>query len=241
MAWLSLVIVTLIFFTPSFGIGPQVAARDMALNIHLPLVTMAIPIPFTGPLRLFLYSGGAWAVLWLVPYLIDKFLGEKALREPLEYEAQVSQGKKNKGYIDFLSRIRLWNDLVNAFRPEFSGQLAVRLAKILVWFMVIKAIVVYLLRAALNTLVPLLTTWLTAQFGALFISQLKDGLSQGLATLLGLRADNSVVLVVFCILVLIANRAFQVEQRYRYDYAVQKHQREIKKSQAEIVVSATQL
>jgi hypothetical protein len=227
MAWLSLIVVGLVFFSPEIGIGPQVSVQDIPLVIPLPFVSAALRIPFTGPLRLFLESAGAWLILWLIPFHVDRWLGENALKE-------------KKPYKDLLKRIGLWDDLVIAFRPVITDQLATTLAKILLLFVIIKAIVIYLLQAIHDSIVSLLTTWLTSQAGAQFALVISELVGQSLEFLLGLRPNNGVVLVVFCLLVLIANKAYKLERRLRHEFMIRVNQVERKSRQREIAIPATQ-
>lgn len=214
MAWIALVIVTLIFFIPGIGLGPLLAAQDIALSVPLPFFKFAISIPFTGPVRLFAVCLATWLLLWLVPIWLERWLKT-----------------------DFLTKIGLHNDLVHAYRPPHSIKVAVFLAKITFWVALVKAVLILVLRAVVELLLPLLAVLL----GPALAPWVSGGLNQVLGGLLGLRADWSVVLVVFCVLVLIANWGFKWEQSQRYIRDIRQIQFERRKNQKEIVIPSTQI
>jgi hypothetical protein len=215
MAWFALVIVTLVFFTPSIGIGPSVAAHDIAISIPLPLMDFAVSVPFTGPLRLFAACAGTWLILWQIFYWLDRWLKW-----------------------DLLKRIGLYNDLIYASRPLRSLGAALFLAKTTIWVLVVKTVLIILLRLAVNYLVPYLSTlsWIPADI----LPWVTDIITQGLNGLLGLNSTWSVSLLIFAILVLIANRTFEWEKRGRYDRDIRDHQTRRRKDQKDIVIPATQ-
>jgi len=227
MAWLSLVIVTLLFFTPVIGIASRVAAQDMIASINLYGISVAIPIPGIGSLRLFLVCFAVWLILWLALYLPDRWLASKALRE-------------HKPYRDFLSRVGFWNDLVNAFRPTVSNRIAVWLARLVFFGLLIKMILGFLLQLVVDGLLPLLAAWLS-RLGDGFTVSLGHALGQGAQSLLRFGMNTAgMLLLILSVMVMIADLAFQDEQRYRADYAIQQHQSTQRKRQNEIVISATQ-
>ncbi|MFH2103363.1 MAG: hypothetical protein ABIJ39_08425 [Chloroflexota bacterium] len=215
MAWLALVIVTLAFFAPGIGIGPSVAAHDIALPITLSLMSFAVNIPFTGPLRLFASCAGTWLILWQAFFWLDRWL--KA---------------------DFLRRIGLYNDLIYASRPPRSLGVAVFLAKATLWVLVVKAVLIVLLRLAVNFLVPYLSTlsWIPADI----LPWVTDIVTQGWINLLGLSSNWNVSLFILGVLVLIVNRAFEWEKRGRYYQDVRHNQDRRRNHQKDIVIPATQ-
>ena len=225
MAWLSLVIVTLIFFAPGSGVAIRIATQNMIASISWHGFSVAIPIPGSGALRLFLISFAVWAIIWLVLCLPDRLLAQRALKE-------------HRPYRDFLTRIGLWNDLIKSFRRFVSGWLVVWLAKFVFWAWIAKFIIGILLQLAMDKLLPLLASWLAAQFGSGIVSFLQSFLSQGTKELTGFGMNiNGLVLLVFAVLVLIVNRAYTLEQRNRFDNATQLLQREQRDSQKDIVIS----
>ena len=209
MAWLSLVIVTLIFFAPGYGIAPRIVTQDMVASISLGGISAAIIIPGTGPLRLFVICFCVWAVIWLILYIPDHLLARKALRE-------------RKPYRDFLSRIGLWHDLVNSFQRYITGQVVVWLARFVFWGFIAKLVIGYLLQLALDKFLPVIANWLVAHFSSEVISILQGVLRQGAQDLTGFGMNSyGLVLFVFALLVLIVNRAYAIEQHGRLDYATQ--------------------
>jgi hypothetical protein len=231
MAWISLIVVALIFFTPILGIAPQVMGKDLTFLIHLAGVSVAFPIPGSGPLRLLLECAGLWLLLWLLLYLPDRWLGEKALVE-------------KKPYSDFLTIKRmewLWNDFVKSFRPSFSSRLAVQLAKLVIFGILAAFVLGYLLQLALDSILPLVVNFLVSQFGAEFVSLLQTFLGQAAQELVhfGMN-ENGIALLVLSALVLAANWFFEKEQQYRYNYAVQQRQNKARIEQKEIVIPAAQ-
>jgi hypothetical protein len=228
MAWISLVIVALLFFAPGVGLGSKVVVSDIPVSLPLPFVSsFAFRIPFTGPLRLFLECTGTWLVLWLIPFLLDRRQGEIELKE-------------RKSYKFLLQRIGLWDDLVNAFRPYITNQLATTLAKILLGFMLIRAVLIYILQAILDSIVPHLADWLASQFGSQFAPLISAAITQGLQFLLRLGPDNGAVVIILCLLVLIANRTFHWEQEFWQGFHLRVKLVERKTSQRDITIPATQ-
>jgi hypothetical protein len=218
MAWLSLVIVLLIFFVPGSGVAVRIATQNLTASISWGGLSVAVPIPGTGPLRLFLVSFAAWLIIWLVLYLPDHWLAQRALRG-------------HRSHRDFLARIGLWNDLVNSFRRFVSGRLAVGLAKFVFWGWIAKLVIAYLLQLSLDKLLPLIGSWLAVQFGNKIVPLLQSILNQWVKGLNGFGVNvNGLVLFVFATLVLIVSRAYALEQRDRLDYSSQQHHSELMKS-----------
>ncbi len=214
MAWLALVVVAVFFFAPGFGFAPSIMAENISLPFHLPFITIAFSIPFTGPLRLIAYSGGAWLILWQAPRLIEKALNG-----------------------DFLTHFQiLRNDLVNAFRPRISDQIAVRMAQILIVFLVVKAFLIVLLRLVIEHVIP----FLAAQLAPTLVSIFSDWMTQALDGLLGLSSPNNSILLIFALLVLIANKAHEVEQGERIMWNIHQIRADRKKKQTDIVIPMTQ-
>ena len=62
MAWISFVVVVLVFYTPVIGLG-------------LPFVSLSLNVPLVGHVRLFVLSVGAWLVLWVALLVFERFSG----------------------------------------------------------------------------------------------------------------------------------------------------------------------
>lgn len=218
MAWISLAIVAIYFFAPGIGRGPEIMASGVPLIMHLPGFSVAFQIPFTGPLRLFIYSCGTWLILWQGIRLIEKVVNE-----------------------DFLSRLHiphndLRNDLVNAFLPVISNQIAVKMAQIMIWFLVIKAIFLALLQLIIAGLIPFLAT----RFPVETISIVSSLLEQGETFLFSLTTQNIAVGFIFAVLILLAQKGHELEQRERYIRDIRQNQIARKQTQIDLVIPVTQ-
>jgi hypothetical protein len=187
MAWWSLALVTLIFFTPGIGLGSQIAADDVPLNISLGVVNASIEIPFTGPLRLLGISLAAWLVVWVLFY----YVAERWL-EPVE------------------PKPTWWrNDNIYAFRPYVTGKIAERLA-----LSVFGLAIASLLATVLLLLLPtLIAPYITELVGVALADQLLPILSEALKVLTGWGASPA--LIILCLLVLNAHRLSQWEEQDR--------------------------
>ena len=228
MAWISLVVVVVIFFFPGIGLAPQHIGQELIADIHLWGVSVAFPIPGTGPFRLSLECVGAWLVLWLLLSLPDWWLGQKALAEKRPYQ-------------DFLFRIERWNDFVKAFRPTFSDRLAVWLAGLYLAGFVAKLIVSYILRLVLDVAMPSLLRLMTSQFSAEFAPLIQSFLGDTAKNLSGFGMNvTGIILLVLSALILIANWFMKKEKQYRYQYAVQQRQNIVRLEQKEIVIPVAQ-
>jgi hypothetical protein len=194
----------------------MVAAHDIALPISLPVLKVAVNIPFTGPLRLFASCAGMWLVIWQTSYWLNRWL---------------------KG--DFLRKIGLHNDLMYAYRPPYCMRIAIFMAKAALWVLGIKIVLGFLLQLAVNLLIPYLSTFLS-QIPADILPLVTDILTQGLNGVLGLNSTWSVSLFVLSVLVIIANRAFEWEQGNQHQLDIEHIQDERRRSQQDIVIPATQ-
>jgi len=228
MAWISLVVVVAIFFFPGIGIASHRIGQELIANIQLWGVSVAFPIPGTGPFRLLLECVGAWLVLWLLLSLPDWWLGQKALAEKRPYQ-------------DFLVRIKQWNDFIKAFRPTFSDRLAVWLAKLFVAGFVVKLLFSYVLQLFLDVALPSLLRLMTSQFSAEFAPLIQSFLGDTAKSLSGFGMNvTGIILLVLSALILIANRFMKKEKQYRYQYAVQQRQNQTRLEQKEIEIPAAQ-
>jgi hypothetical protein len=227
MAWISLVVVVVIFFFPGIGLAPQHIGQELTATIEFFGVSVAFPIPGTGPIRLLLECIGVWLVFWLLLYLSDRLLGEKALFE-------------KKPYKDFLTRLGRWNDFINASQPSFSNQFADKLAKLYMVVFLGKFVLGYVLQLILDAALPSLVGFITRWVGSEFLSGMQSFLGEMSQTLVksGLN-EGGLILLILSALIVIANWAMQSEQQYRYEYAVQQQQEKFRK-QRKIDLSISQ-
>jgi hypothetical protein len=231
MAWIVLAIVSLLYFAPWFGIAPQRISQELVALIPLPGISIAFPIPGTGAIRVLFEVGGIFLLMWAVLVLPDWWLARKALVEKREYK-------------DFLKRIGdwLWNDLVKAFRPPLVNGLAVRLAQYALIVMASKLLVGYLLQLGVDYVLPLAGDFLVSQFGsevATLIGSALGDTAKGLADF-GMD-DNGIILLLASALVLGAEKVYQFERGYRYQYAIQQAQNKARVQQKEIAIPASQV
>ena len=215
MTWISLALVALIFYSPLTSVASDIASKNISVSLKLPLLSALITIPFTGPLRLFLISFGVWFFVWQAVIYLEKAIGQ-----------------------DFLKRMRLRNDLVYADKPKYINKFTVRIAQIWLGLLLLKTILSTLIQIALEKLVP----WLLTQILPETISSLIPHFESFLTQLLSFvnRYDFDDTLVLLCILILIADKAFIKEQmdRNRLDLL---HQRKVRKSKPrEIEIPTTQ-
>jgi membrane protein implicated in regulation of membrane protease activity len=131
MAWISFVIVVILFYTPVVGLGRFI--QEEAATINLGALSLSIDIPIVGHLRLLGYSVGLWLVLWLVIALVDR-----AIRA------------------DVLVRARLRNGMLFASRPHIATHAAVALAQVTLGYVTAKAILMWLAQHVLVEVSPVL-------------------------------------------------------------------------------------
>jgi len=134
MAWLYLLLVLLVFYTPIVGLGPSLLQKDFEITIS----GVFLPIPFTGSLRLLAYSLLAWWVLWRITRWIER-----------QAEFDIFYWLDQK-----LPALHLRERWIYATLPAFSIQLAVRLAKIGMVISLGKVLGVLLLGILLAVIVP---------------------------------------------------------------------------------------
>ncbi|MPM20423.1 hypothetical protein SDC9_66853 [bioreactor metagenome] len=82
MAWLSLALVVLIFFIPGIDLCQLITANNINIPLTFGDLAIAIPIPFTGPLKLFLIIGIIWILIWSCFYYLTFFV--ERLKMPMQ-------------------------------------------------------------------------------------------------------------------------------------------------------------
>jgi hypothetical protein len=120
MAWISFVIVVIVFFVPPVALARIILQGQTAgWLVSLPegMDALTISWPYNGILSLVFYSTIAWAALWLVLMIAEEVSGQ-----------------------DWLDRARLRNGMLYALRPAFSNRLAARLAWVVLIYYVLATI-----------------------------------------------------------------------------------------------------
>lgn len=134
MAWIYLLLVVLVFYTPIVGLGPLLLQMDWEISIS----GLRVPIPFTGTFRLLLWSLISWWGLWTLTRWLEKRTGFDILY-----------------WLDQrFPSLRLRERWIYATRPPISIQLAVVLADIGLAISLVKVIGVLLLGVLLAVAVP---------------------------------------------------------------------------------------
>jgi len=239
MAWLYLLLVLLVFYTPIVGLSPSLLQKDFEITIS----GLHLPIPFTGSLRLLAYSLLVWWLLWTLTRWI-----ERRTKFDIFY------------WIDRrLSFLHLRERWIYATRPAFSIQLAVRLAEIGMAISLGKVVGALLLGVLLAVTVPQLihavlpglieslparfpgTGWVETLVGWIggplmkwLAGSVMNWLQDALDDLLEFRLHASLLAV--SILTLMANQAYQQERTERYWSDVEQAQQKYKLSQLDIKV-----
>lgn len=130
MSLISLVIVVLVFYPTGFA--KDIAGNNM-ITLNLPLFHMGVPFPFWGIIRL----GGALLVIWWVLWQVLKWM-------------------RAQGMLDGLFSFEWWNNWLFADFPWTADGMTVLLAKLVVYYGVLKLLIWYLLEAILVAGVPFL-------------------------------------------------------------------------------------
>ncbi len=237
MAWIYLLLVMLIFYTPVVGLSSSLLQMDWEISIS----GFRVPIPFTGALWLLLWSALSWWVLWT----LTRYLEERA-----GFDIFYWLDKQ----LPFLHLRERW---IYATHPPFSTQLAVGLADIGLVLSLFKVIGVLLLGVLLAVAVPqllqtvlpgLIESLLTRFPGAgwvetlvgwisgLLMEWLAGSLLNWLRDALGkmLEFGLHAQLLAVSILVIVANRAYQQEREERYYSDIKRVQQERKLNQKDI-------
>jgi hypothetical protein len=235
MAWLYLLLVLLVFYTPVVGLGPSLLQKDFEITIS----GLHLPIPFTGSLRLLAYSLLAWWLLWTITLWIER---------RAEFDIFYWLDRR-------LSALHLRERWIYATRPAFSIQLAVRLAEIGMAISLGKVVGALLLGVLLAVTVPqlihavlpgliesllarfpgagwveTLVGWLSGPLMEWLAGSVMNWLRDALDDLLEFRLHAS--LLAISILTLMANQAYQQERVERYRWDIERMQKERKQKQA---------
>ncbi len=239
MAWIYLVLVIILFFTPLVGLGPSLLQQDFEIRMG----DIFIPIPFSGSLRLLIYSLLAWEVLWRLTRYVEK-------RTSFDLFYWIDQ------QMQFLRLRFRW---IYAARPPTSTTLAARLAQIGGTVFLSYIVVVLILGLLLGLLIPQLIrsllpnvvqyllahfpdalwadrliAWIETAFTNWLIRTVMEAVRDALADLLRLNVFTS--LLALSLLILRANREYQRERVERYRRDLKRVREQFKRKQREIVV-----
>jgi hypothetical protein len=227
MAWLYLLLVLLVFYTPVVGLGPSLLQKDFEITIS----GLHLPIPFTGSLRLLAYSLLAWWLLWTITLWIER---------RAEFDIFYWLDRR-------LSALHLRERWIYATRPAFSIQLAVRLAEIGMAISLGKVVGALLLGVLLAVTVPqlihavlpgliesllarfpgagwveTLVGWLSGPLMEWLIGPIMKWLHNALGSLLGPAIPS---LFAVSVLVFVASKVYKQEQVERYRAGIREMQR----------------
>lgn len=238
MAWLYLILVVLVLYTPVIGLSAPLLRED----IEFALLGVRFAIPFTGSLRLLISSLVIWWVLWR---------GTRWLEDRTQFDVL-------RWLDDRLPFVHLRARWLYAFRPYLPTDVAVWLAQIGLWVSLIKIFIVCLLAVMVAFLIPELVgalpgviSWLVGHFAEVAWIQtaagwmesaladwLKGPLLQWLYEALSnvLRFNLHASLLALSTLVLVAHRAHEAEKGERYRKDLQRMQQRRKEEQQDIVL-----
>jgi hypothetical protein len=216
MAWLSLAIVILIFFIPGINVCLGIASQNINLNIPILKWGLTIPVPFTGPIKLFVISGGVWLAIWFIFYVLTFYYDR--FRLPL---------------------LKFFSTLINSKNPLFSIKLPVFLAKFMLWLVGIKS-VLYVLSSLLSSLLKnyLITLTITQNE---FILSMINGILNSPKWLKQFDTQWLISAFVLSVLILIVNRVSRWEKRKITRHAILLKQMQSRKQQKEISIPAGQI
>lgn len=141
MAWISLVIVTLLYFAPGVGLARFLLDDLSQITFGIPGlgITLTLPVLLIGHLKLGLYVLLTWAALWLVLWIVEQATNATLMHTD-----------------------RLRNGFLFALNPDFTITLAERLAGgMLLWYLIVLVLTLLtgvlplsaVLRALLNLLI----------------------------------------------------------------------------------------
>jgi hypothetical protein len=232
MAWVSFVIVVLVFFNPFFGIGNRIPHEPFSFT--MPFLAVPVNIPYSGYLRMFLVSVAIWALVWLLLVTLERLIGSRSSLQ--------------------LEKLGLRNGTMFALYPWEVSQAAAIVAKIILGITVLKAgvdfvialskarILEYLLDSLSRNLMGRgvgyvfdFTTGTIRSGGIDFLPFAPNAPIIPIVPFLGGGSQPALPLPLFpcnvlvlCLLTLIAAYAFKREQISRYENEVRCRQRERK-------------
>jgi hypothetical protein len=117
MGWISYALVVILLYTPLVGLGRIIQEQEIPLEIEIESLPLSVDVPYTGYIRLFLYSVAGWLFLWGLLFLIERI-----------------------SKIDLLAKAKLRNGMLYARRPYFSNNLVSVLASVILVYPVVKVI-----------------------------------------------------------------------------------------------------
>ena len=237
MAWISLVIVVL-----AFMLGLDKVIPHQPFTVIIPFLRISINIPYSGYLRVFLYTLIIWLVLWWILLRLEKYSGYTLLR-----------------------KAGLRNGMMFATRPHVINYIAVILASIVLIFTTLKFVFDFVMQIFTGKLLGHLIGLITGRLrvGNLdYILNLIPGdlRSKGvefwlshpdvsmipILPFLGSRIQPSLPvpivpwkIIILCFLTLIAAFAFGREQRWRYENEIKRDQIHRKHRQDEIIIPSS--
>lgn len=239
MAWLYMLLVVLVFYTPVVGVGAFLLRQDIEISI----LGLRFAIPFTGSLRLLVVS----LLAWWVPYVVTRWAER-------HYEFDLL------GWLDdHLRFVHLRERWLYALLPYLSSNITLWLARIGFWVSLAKIFMVFLLAVAVaflipglvGTVLPGLATFLAGHFVEVaWVQTLASWIDGALADWLAgpavewlhsalasvFRFDLHASLLALSTLVLAANQAHEAERGERYRLDVKQMQEKRKQEQKDIVV-----
>jgi len=234
MAWLYLILVIIVFYSPVVGLGPRLLDADVSL--------FSTPIPFSGSFRLLLFSFLVWAALWRGTLLLEERTGFDLLY-----------------WLDEKLKLDLRQRWLYADRMSLSGHMAEKLARlglglILSWgslivFLAVALAVIlpWLFESAIPSIAVFLSAhfpeaqwaeafarWLSSPFADWLIEVLADRMRDLLADLMDIEIHAS--LLHLSILILCAARARRAERQYRVRLDLERNRVWRKRAQKDLVI-----
>lgn len=193
MSLLSLVIVVLVFYPT--GLAEAIAGNNMIM-LNLPLLHMGIPFPFWGLVKL----SGSLLTIWWGLWKVLKWM-------------------HTQGMLDGLISFEWWNNWLFAEFPWLAEGGTVLLAKLIVYYGILKLVLWYLLEAVLTVGLPFLAGKVLPLLG-LAMSPGTESIVRDLVITKGLDFVSSLPLleiqhlVILAFVILIAEGVWCKEKRY---------------------------
>jgi len=211
MALISLFIVSVVFYSPGFGLWQEIMESSIAIDFSLfGITTLRYFVPESGVILLFLYSLLGWIGLYGLFSLFEHIFS-----------------------VDLLHLFRLRNGLIFSEIPKFTLKISNIIAKITIWYFIAKIFVNLLIHALLKTNFP---EWLMSKLPIgnidirAFLNLAADFIGQQISN------RNEWVFVILAIITLISYRYHRNERRQRHIQDLEQVGSYIKKSQHEIKV-----